>query len=499
MPKPRLERDAFNNKQLKTVLLQTLFNAAALLPLLCYGLKHYMSDSYLVAYHYDWHLSAFVGACRYFGALLIRVWTALFDPVKSPLMDAVIFILFSAAAVTLLSRLLFRKLGLRGGVYLAAADLAALVSVANVFLCNVLCFPECIFPLSVAVLFCFCAVYVYFCETLSPWVRLPVSGALLICCTAVYQQFLTIFAVYALLLTALELIRSEDAAAKTALIAYLKLFLFAFVCTAVYYAVGVGVQKAMHIGSNPRAAFTAQSILDNVKYYLTHQRGILGGKGLFETNLLRRSFEALALLWLAGAALYLRRHKITAKTVLAFLAFPAAYACVFFVGVISDPGGVRVIMALFSVFALLGVSAMALSQSRKLACCLIALLLFVFSLNTYKNLQAFYSLSALNAREIPLTKQYLYEIDRYEAETGITVTSVVFGGDAAPGECAGNAYAADWGAAGILDYVSGGRLFNVRYLTEEERSRYFGDRDWTVYLPEEQLVFEGDTLYLCVY
>lgn len=507
MRAPRFERikESFKNDGPRSAVYQTLINIAALLPLVCYGFRHYTADSYLVAFHYEWHWSAFIGSFRYFGALLIRLWTLFFDPVAGPLPDIAVFIILSAVGVTLLSHLLYKRAGLKGRLLFFMTDLAVLISIANVFLGNVLQFPECIFPLAVGVFLCLSGVCVYFARGLSPWIRFPAAGLMFICSAAVYQQLLTVFTVYGLLLIALELIRSERTTAKKAFWAVAGFVAFVGVCTVVYYGIGLVVQKAFEIGRNPRAVFTPESIIENIKYYLLHQRSILGGKGLFGTKLLRRCFYAAALVWAVSAAVWLKKNKITVKNALTLLVFPAAYASVFTVGCISsDPGGVRVLMGLFSVFALLGVGAAAFLKESKLrfyaAVCLTAVMLTVFSMNTYKNVQTFYGQTVLNTAEIELTKNYLREIEKYESETGNTVKTVVFGRDADPDDCSENAYRADWGVAGILDYVSGGRIFDARYITVEEQTLRFGEgRDWKVYEPAEQLVFEGDTLYICVY
>ena len=98
-----------------------------------------------------------------------------------------------------------------------------------------------------------------------------------------------------------------------------------------------------------------------------------------------------------------------------------------------------------------------------------------------------------------MTRLCLNEIDRYESETGNTVNTIVFGADQNPGPVAGNAFAADWGVAGIFDFVSGGRVFHAQKISEEEQTKHFQNKDWTDYVPDEQMVFEDDTLYLCIW
>ena len=51
---------------------------------------------------------------------------------------------------------------------------------------------------------------------------------------------------------------------------------------------------------------------------------------------------------------------------------------------------------------------------------------------------------------------------------------------------------------GLMYYVSG-RHFDVTYMNDEDGNRVFNNQDWNTYVPEEQLIFKGDTLYLCVF
>ena len=490
----------------KAVLLY-LFNAVALMPLLCFSFPHYTGDSYFIASDYSGHVSAFLGAFRYVGALIIQLWTKFFDPIADPFADAVVFILITALSVTALTRLILIKGKLKGSAALVAVDFSVLISVANFFLVNVLSFPECIHLATFGILICFTGVIVYFHENLKPWIRYIIAGILLISCTAVYQQFLTIFIIFAFLLSAIQLLSDSAATPKKALRTYFCLALFSAICVVIYYGAGIAVQRLLAIPRNPRASFGIGSFFEGILYYLTHQRGILGGKDYFKTPVLRRCFEILALLWGISAAIHIKTHGLKLKTALVLLTFPAAYFSSFLVGTISDPGGIRVILGLFSVFALFACSGLVLSEKRLLALCFAGLTVFVFSLNIYMDLQMFTRQAALNANELVLARQYLSEIDRYETETGKKIRVVAFCTDEETdavlpvefGKGDGSALTYDWGVEGIFRFVSGGRTISTRLCTEEEKSYYFGDKEWTVYAPEEQLRFENNTLFLCVY
>lgn len=49
-----------------------------------------------------------------------------------------------------------------------------------------------------------------------------------------------------------------------------------------------------------------------------------------------------------------------------------------------------------------------------------------------------------------------------------------------------------------MKYISN-RDFIVKDLTDNQIKKEFENKDWNEYNPNEQMIFNGDTLYLCVY
>ena len=59
------------------------------------------------------------------------------------------------------------------------------------------------------------------------------------------------------------------------------------------------------------------------------------------------------------------------------------------------------------------------------------------------------------------------------------------------------AFNSTWGIRGILDGVLDRKLI-VEESKNEEYNEYFKSKDWNAF-NKEQLIFEGDTLYLGIY
>lgn len=55
-----------------------------------------------------------------------------------------------------------------------------------------------------------------------------------------------------------------------------------------------------------------------------------------------------------------------------------------------------------------------------------------------------------------------------------------------------------WAQTRFLNYVNK-ENYEVKWMTEEEYSRFFGEQEWDVFNASKQLHFEGDVLYWAIY
>lgn len=107
-------------------------------------------------------------------------------------------------------------------------------------------------------------------------------------------------------------------------------------------------------------------------------------------------------------------------------------------------------------------------------------------------------------------RQIEFQIEQYEQKTGNTIDTVVVGNDPNPDYYAYKSvdyaimdtnlstFAMTWSDVNALTYYSG-RTLERRDMTEEEYEKYFGASEWDVFCPEEQLRFEGNTMYWAKY
>lgn len=98
-------------------------------------------------------------------------------------------------------------------------------------------------------------------------------------------------------------------------------------------------------------------------------------------------------------------------------------------------------------------------------------------------------------------------INDYQNSTGTEITTISFYNDAmrtypaypglySQGDLVVSAFYPDWSNITALNYYLNSNYVKGKPLDKYED--YFASKDWDQ-LSQEQLIFEGDTLYLCIY
>jgi hypothetical protein len=103
------------------------------------------------------------------------------------------------------------------------------------------------------------------------------------------------------------------------------------------------------------------------------------------------------------------------------------------------------------------------------------------------------------------------EIEKYEAASGEEVTTIYFRADANEsyqhsdrgkkysfGGTNSCAAPISWALLPMIRYYTG-QSYDGGLMSDEKWQSYFGDAEYSEFIPEEQMRFEGDTCYLLVY
>lgn len=478
-----------------------LLNILLFMPLLVYGGQNFSIDSYGVALDQSRHIFAFIGSYRWFGAVAYKAFNALtgHNPVLCSTVDIVVFIILVAIFISLLTNCIVELIGKKDRLLYIIVDLGVLVSVANVWFCNILSFPECVFITAIGVCLCFGAVVAYI--TLKGWRRYLVSGLLAIFSTGVYQQFISVFAIYIIAICGIEIFIQNKITFKQIFSHYIKSAILIILSGSIYFAVGKLFQMIFNVEANSRVNLSISGIVDNVIYFIKNQHSFLKGRGFFESELLTVSFLIIGFIWLVYMIGDWIKNKRTIRTIFLFSSYAVAYASAYLPGILSTSHAARAMFALFSVFSLFLIGIVLLSNEKyiKVITCFIMMIVLVANLSTSIKVELIQK--EQNKVDRSWCETIIGEIEKYEKENNTKVQTIEFCCDQDSDlsldkseSAVGYAYSLE----NMINYYSG-RSFDVIGIMDEKQKELFEDKEWDIFVVEEQLVFDGNILYLCCY
>ena len=276
--------------------------------------------------------------------------------------------------------------------------------------------------------------------------------------------------------------------------------------------------------NNRASDFSLQVIFSNIKYILEQQSSVWNGLQHTTPRLL--GFAVVALLLIGIAVFFCARSvkKILAKELrlggfirdilfsIAVLVF--CYASVFAPFVVASTVFLpaRAILSLFGLFLLLAVMLASVTESRVAhlaASATVGVLLLFCLLGVTRMAVEQHMVNALDGEYV---NQVSAKIDAYELATGEQITKIAMKNDLHPtyGYASVERYCApyktmmnsaritDWSQVMLIKVISGRDLKRVS-MPEDILTEHFAGKDWDSFVPEEQMVFEGDTLYVVTY
>lgn len=487
-----------DRQRIKHFLIVFLINLLALSPLIIFSHVHISEDAYAYLMNNDWAaVEWYVGSFRYFGALVTSLISLTgHNPIVNPSLDIVFYIIISAFVITLLSIYIFKLLKHTNKLFLfVLIEFALLITVTNVWYSNILTFAECIAFDAIGLLFCFLSIYIY--SSRNSLINRITASVLFICSAACFQQFIPVFAIYTILILCIKQSQTEKKSIKELFLYYLKPFLFIVINSVLYYLIGIGIQKILNITPNSRASMSLQTVIDNVKYFIKQQHTFLKGRGFFSSEILTVCYLMVFAIFIFSLIMFWRKSRQTAKTIFIGLSFVAAYICAYLPGLVSTSHGTRTICALFSVFALFAIGAVALYQHKITSAILACVLFLVFALNIYKTVDMGVNQIVGNTKEAAYADNIAYSIEKYEQKNKLSVTSIGIAYDK-HGDIDSEALYVDYAIEPLLQMHIGKDIKYVE-VTDSVIKTYFAEKDWTSYDAEEQIVFDKNIAYICVY
>lgn len=462
----------------------------------------YSIDSYaIVRSNYQGHVEAFLGAYRFFGAGLFKFFRLFgYDPISNAMPSVVAYIFIVAASITWLV-LRFQKAF--PGKSILSIELAVLVASTNCWYCDILSFPECILITAIGSALTFFAVGLIADDEKQGILNYIFSAIFLILATGIYQQFLSLFAVYAIAICCARVWRSEKHSIKDFLLIFFRPALLWTLSAVSYFATAKVICNISGIQPNPRIAHGLPDIFQNALHILRNVHSYVKGRGFFTSEVLTVCF-LIAIALFAAALIHevIKNRNYACAGVVAVSAVVATLLSLL-PAFLSCTSGTR---AMFAVFAMYGFIALVIPQKVKVySSMMTAVLVFVILLNIGKTIECEMNLKKINTADELWAKQVVAEIAAYEtrSNTEIKVVFVADDGewDSIAASCAytQSARYVDYARTPLILLWSGDHDYAVENMPKNEYDKFFAGKNWDVYLPAEQIVFQGDTAYICCY
>lgn len=474
-------------------------NIVFLSPIMIYGGQNFSIDSYGIALDYRGHIEAFIGSYRWFGAFVYEIYYKIFNhnPITDSTVDCIVFIVLISAVVSWVSYTLYRLINKKSIVSHILINLSVLISVLNVWYCDVLSFPECIFITVIGTVLCFSAVIVFANnQTLCGYI---LSSALIILATGVYQQFLFVFTIFVVAICGCEVIKNGEKTFKELFYRYVKPVVLILVSGVIYFATGKLVQRIFDVAPNERVALSISTIIENCLYFAGNQHSYLKGRGFFATEILTISFLSVGFIWFIIIVKEWLKNRNTLETLTICASFAAAYISAYVPGILSTSHAARAMLAVFSVFALFTMGTLILCESKLVKIVLCAILSVVLVSNIFVFVNREIDLKKQNDSDKLWSEQIIEAIESYEKkEQEVNQIYYCYDDKTDLAEYAESAVYYKYSLRSMINYYSN-REFEVNEMTKEEKDNYFKDKNWEKLDIDEQMVFVENTLYLCCY
>ena len=475
-----------------------IINLMALIPLICFICPHYSVVSYGLANNYAQHIKDFLGSMRFFGAFIIKCWTSVFDPISNPCIDLIIYIIFTSIIISTFSLFLQNKFTMKSNRELVLLDVSVLISFSNIWINNILTFPECIFLLSIGNVLCCLSLVFFFIEDKRKIWHIVLSSIFLVLSTAIYQQYLVIFIIYSIIIVSVCVLQN-NATKKETFFDYIRLGIFCVLSEIIYYFLGRLIQIIWNIHPNSRIDISVDGIINRIKYFVIHQHSFLKGRGFFQTEVLTIGFGIVFIVWIIAIVFYTKNKKQYFKFGLITLSYIVGYSSSFLLGLLSTSTGIRTMLGLFSVFGLFSIGSVALLKKKTICSCLNVVLVLVFILNISKTVEMSVAQYQTNTIELTYANLYLSEINQHELNHAkIEKIEICTDASCDTIQKTENALSYSEYFRGLMFYVSG-RNYEVSEMSDNQYLKVFSETDWKYFVPSKQMIYSGDTLYLCIY
>ncbi len=322
-----------------------------------------------------------------------------------------------------------------------------------------------------------------------------------------YQYYIQYFLIYTILYI---LVKHKFILSKQSMKPIGLTFAIGLGATALNVLTMVLLKRAGLIASSYRS-FSVSSMVDNVKIILLEvQRDVWVGLGIKFVPYWVTIVFVVSIVALIAYNAY--KQKFTAKQNVVILLFGLyAYAVIFALFLVTNPiwATLRTLSGFYIFISALVLLLISIKTEQIKSVYLVLALSFFMAFQVYHIQGIAISQFETNAIDHEYAMIIGERIRSYEEEKGIEVTQIALVPDSNPTwsyqrieyvyrDFNIRSYMVDWAKFDMINYVTGRNLQRID-MPEDIFEKYFEGKDWNYFMPEEQIVFIGDTVFIVTY
>ena len=275
---------------------------------------------------------------------------------------------------------------------------------------------------------------------------------------------------------------------------------------AVYYGAALWTLRLTGIRGTERAGLNPATILENLRFYLLNQHKYLRWMAFTGGEYFTACLAVFFLLWVLSLRQACRSGD-AGKAARYAAVSAAAYAAMYLLPAVSAVHSYRAVLGAFGIY-LIGTAGILLHAegSRRIRRALAAVLALVLGLNIGFAVLNEANLVRTNRKDEAWARGILQRIADYEEENGMTVRKIAFLEDEHPTggffrlSYTDSVMAASWARREIFNVFrpEGHEAFTETEADGAAKDAFRG-KDWDGPEPAEQILFDGDTAYICCY
>ena len=463
--------------------------------------KHYAFDTYS-AEAYGNQGNAQIRDGRFLSGIVIKVFTALgVSTVAHQSYLTFLSLCLLTLSIYLLIRLYFGLVEEWDAKSLLLLCLSCVVSLCNVFILHWFLYPDVVVFMMTGLLLSIMAVHVLKWSGAKKWFLCYI---LILVSLSFYQAASVFFVIFGMLFVSIQKARQSVASTLKEFGILFLTYGFAGISNMLFIKwISTPTSRTDFYHSNPLNNII--SIIDNLKMKLENTN--LGTIPVYTFILLVFFLFVFSIMFLWRSS---DRKGLWQTLCILSILIVGSFAAVFAPHLLTSavnmsPRSIVALMSLPCVISLFLLFQKSLFGRPMFSRLLLGFLLVFFFVNTYITYSVEISRFATNRLDKEIAKMICLEIMQHEKETGNTIKKIAAHRDESPTLCyPGLVCYGNFRAMGenelvvpIISIVSG-RSFNRANMPDDIYNSFFKGKDWNLF-NKEQIMFQGDTLYLMLY